>query len=397
MKELFSLDRHDYDPSWPVFTRNSARGIIARDGKILLVYSQKYKYYKFPGGGIHENEDPKDALIREVLEETGYRVIPETIREYGIVPRRQKDAWTDGIFAQDNLYYLCDVSDEVEPQQLDDYERDEGFTAVWIEPLAANSFNRHQTYSDGNQVMIKRDSKIMDMIDLHLRREKQKADELAWKQSLGEPYFADMIDFVGNYLGGASGWVESKLSISYSRFEHSKRVTGWALRLYNLNPNRNNIDYNTVITAAIFHDVGYNDATDELPHAEAGAVIARKYLKDNGFEPEFIDRVCYLIAHHSDKQMMAEPEIDADLLILMEADLLDDMGALGIAMDCMIERAWNDHATFGDVLNHIGRYTLRRQRNNPMRTAEGRALWDKKTALAEDFYSQLETDTMPWK
>lgn len=397
MVELFALDKKNYDPSWPVFTRNSARGIVARDGKVLLVYSQKYKYYKFPGGGIRENEAPEDALMREVLEESGYKVIPESIREYGYVPRRQKDAWVDGIFAQDNFYYFCDVLDEPQAQQLDDYEQDEGFTPVWIEPLKANSFNRHNALPDVDPVMLKRDNRIMDMVDLMLRKKKHQDDETAWKNSLGEPYFADMIDFVGNYLGNSSGWVESRLSIHYSRFEHTKRVTGWALRLYNLNPNKDSVDYNTVVTAAIFHDVGYNDATDLVPHAEAGSVIARKYLEDNGFEPEFTDRVCYLIAHHSDKKMMSEPEIDADLLLLMEADLLDDMGALGITMDSMIERAWDEHATFEDVLNHIARYTLRQQHNNPMRTSEGRALWDKKTALAEEFYSQLETDIMPWK
>lgn len=397
MNELFVLDKKDYDPSWPVFRRDSARGIIARNGKLLLMYSPKYRYYKFPGGGIEKGETPEEALQREVLEESGYRVIPETIREYGFVPRRKKDALCDGIFIQGNYYYFCDVYDDPVPQKLDDYEQDEGFTPVWIEPMEANSFNRHNAHGDADPVMLKRDSRVMDMVDLVLRKQQYRDEQERWKNSLGDPFYADMLDFVGNYLGGASGWVESRLSINYSRFEHTKRVLGWALRLYELNPSKDSIDYRTVVTATIFHDVGYNDANENISHAEAGTVIARKYLEDNGFEAEFIDRVCYLIGHHSDKWMMAEPEIAPDLLLLMEADLLDDMGALGIVMDCMITRAGDDHASFEDVLNHIARYTLRQQHSNPMRTDEGHRLWEQKTALTEQFYSALDQDIKGWK
>ena len=83
MKELFSLDMKDYDPDGKVFSRPSARAIVFKNDKVLLVYSKKYNYYKFPGGGIENGEKPEDALIREVREETGYQIIAESIEEYG--------------------------------------------------------------------------------------------------------------------------------------------------------------------------------------------------------------------------------------------------------------------------------------------------------------------------
>ena len=91
MRQLFKIDLQDYEENDRVFSRPSARGIILQnDHKIALVYSRNEKYYKFPGGGIHDNEDKKEALIREVREEVGLIVIPESIFEFGSVMRRQK-------------------------------------------------------------------------------------------------------------------------------------------------------------------------------------------------------------------------------------------------------------------------------------------------------------------
>jgi len=90
MRLLFEMDKKDYSACTHTFTRNSARSIIIRSGKVAMVHSLKYDYYKFPGGGIEEQENPIDAMIRETQEEAGLRVIPGTVKEYGIVHRIQK-------------------------------------------------------------------------------------------------------------------------------------------------------------------------------------------------------------------------------------------------------------------------------------------------------------------
>lgn len=58
MRQLFKIDLQDYEENDRVFSRPSARGII--------------------------------LLIREVREEVGLIVIPESIFEFGSVMRRQK-------------------------------------------------------------------------------------------------------------------------------------------------------------------------------------------------------------------------------------------------------------------------------------------------------------------
>ena len=90
MRLLFEMDKKDYGGCAHSFTRDSARSIIIRNGKIAMIHSLKYDYYKFPGGGIEPGECAVDALIRETAEEAGLIVIPDSIREYGHVHRIQK-------------------------------------------------------------------------------------------------------------------------------------------------------------------------------------------------------------------------------------------------------------------------------------------------------------------
>ena len=110
MKQLFKIDLKDYDESYRRFRRPSVRGVIITDNKVAMVYSVKHDYYKFPGGGIENDEDHIETLKREVLEETGLTVLDDSIRELGSVVRIQKSRFTENeIFEQENFYYLCDV------------------------------------------------------------------------------------------------------------------------------------------------------------------------------------------------------------------------------------------------------------------------------------------------
>ena len=110
MERLFIMDKKDYDTSFKRFRRPSVRGIIINDGKVGMIYSQKYDYYKFPGGGIESYEDMIGTLLREVREETGLTVDMQSIREFGSVLRVQLSSSSkDTVFEQENFYYLCDV------------------------------------------------------------------------------------------------------------------------------------------------------------------------------------------------------------------------------------------------------------------------------------------------
>ena len=163
MRILFEMDKKDYIPNGSVFRRPSARAIIIKDGKIAMVHSKKYNYYKFPGGGIEAAECMEDALMREVLEETGLCVIKNSIQEYGQVHRIQKGTKED-IFIQDNYYFLCCVKEDLEQQNLDEYEADEGFTLEFLEPQSAIDVNRATMLDDFNQAMLEREALVLELL-----------------------------------------------------------------------------------------------------------------------------------------------------------------------------------------------------------------------------------------
>ncbi len=163
MRMLFEIDTKDYDINGTSFYRPSARGIIIKDGKLAMIHSLKYDYYKFPGGGIEQGEQREKALIREVLEETGLTVVPQSIKEYGMVHRIQKGDYED-VFIQDNYYYLCKVEKTIQEQNLDRYEAEEQFTLEYVTPDRVVDTNNSCHYEEADKIMLKRENKVIEIL-----------------------------------------------------------------------------------------------------------------------------------------------------------------------------------------------------------------------------------------
>lgn len=166
MKRLFVIDLKDYDENWERSKRPSVRAIIQFDNKLAMVHNEKYDYYTFPGGGIEEGENFHQALIREVKEEVGLIVIPETIEEFGSALRlNSSDKFERTIFEQENFYYTCKAYDAIAEQMLDEEEAEEGFSLAFVSPEEALRKNRYDDHKEENGgIWIERESRILEIL-----------------------------------------------------------------------------------------------------------------------------------------------------------------------------------------------------------------------------------------
>ena len=163
MRLLFEIDKKDYDDCTKIFVRPSVRGIIIKNGRVAMMHSLKYDYYKFPGGGIDKGETHLQTLIREVKEESGLTVIPESVQPFGMVHRVQKSDAGEK-FVQDNFYYLCETEDTVETQTLDDYEAEEQFTLEFVSAEDAIKINESYDRGAMHRTMTERENRVLKLL-----------------------------------------------------------------------------------------------------------------------------------------------------------------------------------------------------------------------------------------
>jgi 8-oxo-dGTP diphosphatase len=55
------------------------KAVIKKDGKILIQRSPLYTNWDLPGGRMNTGESPQEGLVREVKEEIGVTIIPDSI------------------------------------------------------------------------------------------------------------------------------------------------------------------------------------------------------------------------------------------------------------------------------------------------------------------------------
>jgi uncharacterized protein len=145
--------------------------------------------------------------------------------------------------------------------------------------------------------------------------------------------FEEMKRFVYDYLqasveneeeGGRMRWYPWH-SADY-RFNHIQNVTELAVHI--ARQEGANVDVTRV--ASIFHDISKLEAEQDA-HADEGARVAREYLIAHGdYPPSFVEQVCAVIRDHSFQGDLAEVPLEARCL--MEADLLDKVGANGTTL-----------------------------------------------------------------
>ena len=171
---------------------------------------------------------------------------------------------------------------------------------------------------------------------------------------VSEDEFEEMKRFVFDYLyasveseeeGGRMRWYPWH-SAEY-RYNHILNVAELATEI--AEKEGANVDVTRV--AALFHDIAKLEAEQDV-HAEAGARVARKYLRSRTEYPEsFISQVSDSVATHSYEGDL--DNVPMETQCLMEADLIDKVGANGTTL--ILLRMGYESRTHMDAGEMVGR------------------------------------------
>ncbi len=156
-----------------IIQRHAVKAIIIHENKILLIQTNKGDF-KFPGGGVEENENHIEALLREVREETGY--INFIVKDFfGIVIERKIDKFkSDHLFQMNSYYYICALKNkETVHQELDAYETLQEFKPKWVNLEDAIKQNETLFTYPGMNNWLKRETLVLNEVkELAIKRNK---------------------------------------------------------------------------------------------------------------------------------------------------------------------------------------------------------------------------------
>lgn len=169
MEKILVMDEHNYDENLEEIYRISVRGIIFVAGKLLMIESS-FGEVKLPGGGMDQGEDEYQTLVREVKEETGYDVIPESIKPFGEIEEKRLAVYEPMIWHQINRLYFCDVYSEQGKCEYSKNEKEEGFHQVFYTIEEALEKNERMLEKEGLQAWNQREYKTLLLIRDYLKK-----------------------------------------------------------------------------------------------------------------------------------------------------------------------------------------------------------------------------------
>lgn len=148
-----------------VFTRLATRAIATQDQSILLMYTERYEDYSLPGGGLDENEEQVEGMIRELNEETGAMNI-KNIQPFGAYEEYRP--WYKPDYDVQHMIsycYTCEINKELGASKLESYEVKNGMRAIWVNIHEAIQHNKRTIATSKRKGMsIERETFLLELI-----------------------------------------------------------------------------------------------------------------------------------------------------------------------------------------------------------------------------------------
>lgn len=123
--------------------RSASRGIIVKNGSVLLSHEKAIGQFMIPGGGFEDGETAEQCCIREIAEETGITAEPE---ECFLVINEYYEDW-----CYKSYYFTCRETGQC-PRAFTEREKEVCAEPEWV-PLAEalKEFSRHAEYDGINE------------------------------------------------------------------------------------------------------------------------------------------------------------------------------------------------------------------------------------------------------
>jgi len=157
--------------------------------------------------------------------------------------------------------------------------------------------------------------------------------------------------------------------------------------------------------AAVFHDIDHYTVAYEY-HALQGAQTATRYLKKEGYEPEFVARVANAIREHNRDLVDDQPVEDQvrhivetlslEVRMVMDADTLDKIGGSNI-LQAISSITFSDKHQVSEIARELtSGWPLQRAKawKDLLTTETGKKLGEERFAFYEQFLRQIEAEVI---
>lgn len=134
--------------------RLSSRAVMIHEDKILLNEFGHGKYYNIPGGAVEEGETLRDAVEREVTEETGYTSTSKELL-YVMEYNPERDGYRYGKRGAMSSMFRCEIDFNTPMIEITKYDQGSEYPATGAKWIKIDDLRSIKLVPDIAEIIIK--------------------------------------------------------------------------------------------------------------------------------------------------------------------------------------------------------------------------------------------------